>query len=192
MDRRGMLSILGLGSVFAGASKITCSPIREIEPPDEFEYRGYRITWTGWKKGQDTADLKAQWLAYPKEGDHRLYVSNTGTWGLFFDGAHLNCSWTWVDRVSSIDQSAAGLASTCEQMREAIIRLIDDINEKGIGPDRLWEPPLTHPELKGYLGWRKLSPEHYAVWARDERIEQEGKTRIRYAVGFPRFGSRYV
>ena len=44
------------------------------------EYKGYSLTWTGWKPAQETAELRGQWLA-ARTGFPELFASSTGLAG---------------------------------------------------------------------------------------------------------------
>lgn len=46
-------------------------------PEPHFDYKGYRIFWTGWKCSQGTREIAGQWVAYPHvEGKDPYLVVN--------------------------------------------------------------------------------------------------------------------
>jgi hypothetical protein len=92
-DRRGFLKgLLAAGPVLV-LEKGSPLPIMKrftSAAPDKFEYRGFKVFWTGWKSAFNSDIEVAQWCAYNGNSKHDsvrcIYASYPGSQGLYFPG----------------------------------------------------------------------------------------------------------
>ena len=75
MLRRGFLSALAAPAVLASKSISN-------KNADEFEYKGFKVTWSGFLPAQHSVELIGYWLATRPDG-YGLY-STTGGFGQFY------------------------------------------------------------------------------------------------------------
>lgn len=111
MNRRGFLS------KFWAAPLLPMLLVKEwltaIDHPNyQYEFKGYRIRWTGWKRAYNQADEVAQWLAVSVDGEpkKRIYSSTPGRVGFYFPGYIFDISRRLSDDASGPYQRGAAFS----------------------------------------------------------------------------------
>jgi hypothetical protein len=100
-----------------------------------YHYRGYHLSWTGWKIAHDNSDLVAQWLASPPDWEREdwsyLYASVPGHAGLYdigstFDIKHRpyqpSTNWADIMRVGFNRKPEDGAASILDQITSGYLK----------------------------------------------------------------------
>lgn len=125
LSRRSFLG--GLFGLTAGA--IAVKPGYANPGEGEF-YKGWEITWTGWKGSQNTEYLIGQWLAHNPRYDKMLYVNVPGTrGGKYYKGYVFDTS---MDRDSvfiTMKTSEEDKAKVMADAKKVLFSLIDNADE---------------------------------------------------------------
>lgn len=176
MNRRDIFKALGMGS-FMG---ISTKPSGKCLTSDHnyFEHCGWGSIWTKWTAWGQSDGFVAQWLAYWKEGYNpfSLYVSNPGDWGWFVRGQMFDVSWMMDQKWVSHRTSNRERDIIQEEMREAMVKLIDhaeNSNWRGsVESMDKWRLPAIYPEfskVRSERRWNLVNPRMYEVW----KVESE-------------------
>lgn len=188
MNRRELFGLGGAlmaGKTLRGGTKPIESPvifqsIFEKVPEASPDYKGFKVVWTDWKPYQESIDIVAQYFGLRMAGMERIncFVASTGSWGYCRPGDQVNLMYYYPHFYCTVGTSRKVKEICQTEMAMALKKLIDHFEEidwVGRGPN--WPcpaPPLIHPEIPEYPGWRDLHCAGiYDDWVRELARERE-------------------
>lgn len=88
MNRRGFLTKAWLMPLTLPFALMAEGVVKSDDPNFDYNYKGYRIRWTGWKGSSQYDDEFGQWLAFrDKEPARQFYSSVPGAVSLYYPGS---------------------------------------------------------------------------------------------------------
>lgn len=125
LTRRGLFTFMSLAPAAAIAASNKTISLKN--PPDSFEYRGYKIFWTGWKTAINNCYFAGQWVAYERAGSHgfkAFYANSGGVSRAMKRGDEIDLTAIDQSRWAEYDKSPEELSEIRQRTLEDLIRLL--------------------------------------------------------------------